>query len=173
MDKTVPERGDRRAHARRALWRRRSHQGSDEPRAGCSPEAPELVLLGQEANGATRTLRLHLASPRRAWRAYLLPSQGVEILAVGEKGSALHQVGNEPFTYSELPLKGVDLTLKVRTSGPVLFTVVDQSNGLSRIPGATLPNRPETVMSAPQPEEFRGYPTFVGKSFVFSKGVAP
>jgi hypothetical protein len=27
---------------------------------------PELVLLGQEANGATRTLRLHLASPRRA-----------------------------------------------------------------------------------------------------------
>src|SRR5215218_8569248 len=140
MDKTVPERRDRRAHARRALWRRRSHQDSDEPRAGCSPEAPELVLLGQEANGATRTLRLHLASPRRAWRAYLLPSQGVEILAVGEKGSALHQVGNEPFTYSGLPPKGVDLTLKVRTSGPVLFTVVDQSNGLPRIPGATLPN---------------------------------
>jgi hypothetical protein len=44
---------------------------------------------------------------------------------------------------------------------------------LPRIPGVTLPKRPESVMPAPLPAEaetFAGYPTFVSKSFVFSKG---
>ncbi|HEX5975534.1 MAG TPA: M20/M25/M40 family metallo-hydrolase, partial [Rubrobacteraceae bacterium] len=134
---------------------------------------PELVLLGEEANGTTHTLQLHLSSPRRAWRAYLLPGPGVRILAVGEKGGLLQKLGEEPFTFSGLPPEGVDLTVKVRASGPVRFTVVDQTNGLPQIPGVTLPSRPKTVMPAPQPEQFRGYPTFVRKSFVFGEGQTP
>jgi hypothetical protein len=51
--------------------------GGDDPtkvltsRAPVAPlQPPELELLGQEANGAERTLRLHLSSPREAWRTY-------------------------------------------------------------------------------------------------------
>jgi hypothetical protein len=134
---------------------------------------PELVLLGQEANGATRTLRLHLASPRRAWRATILPGKDVEILGWRVNGKPPQDVGDESFAYTALPREGVDLEVKVRASAPVRFTVIDQTNGLPRIPGVTLPKRPESVMPAPLPAEaetFAGYPTFVSKSFVFSKG---
>jgi len=44
---------------------------------------PELELLGEKTNGATRTLRLNLVSPRAAWRAIILPGKGVEILGWG------------------------------------------------------------------------------------------
>lgn len=98
---------------------------------------------------------------------------GVRILTVGEKGSPLQKFGEEPFTFSGLPPEGVDLTVKVRASGPVRFTVVDQTNGLSRIPGVTLPSRLKTVMPAPQPEQFQGYTTFERKSFVFGEGQTP
>jgi hypothetical protein len=137
---------------------------------------PEVELLGQEANGPTRTLRLHLASPRGAWRAFLLPGAGVEILGWGLNGKSPPEVGDESFTFTALPPEGVDLSVKVRASGPVRFTVVDQTIGLPRIPGVPLPTRPETVMPAPLPAEaevLAGYPTFVSKSIVFSKGETP
>ncbi|HEX2729668.1 MAG TPA: hypothetical protein VHM16_07930, partial [Rubrobacteraceae bacterium] len=154
--------------------------GSTRILTNSAPVAPlkpsELELLGQEANGATRTLRLHLSSPRGAWRTYLLPGRGVEILALGVNGKPLQKVGDEAFAYTALPPEGVDLTAKVRAEGPVRFTVFDKTNGLPRIPGVTLPKRPESVMPAPlsgDAEMFRGYPTFVFKSFVFDEGETP
>ena len=123
-------------------------------------------------SGATRTLRLHLSSPRGAWRAALLPGPGVEILALGVNGKPPQKVGDEAFAYTALPPEGVDLTVKVRAEEPVRLTVLDKTNGLPRIPGVTLPKRPESVMPAPlsaEAEGFRGYPTFVIKSFVFDK----
>ena len=36
-----------------------------------------------------------------------------------EKGRPLQKLGEEPFTFSGLPPEGVDLTVKVRASGPV------------------------------------------------------
>ena len=137
---------------------------------------PELVLLGEEATGAQRTLRLHLSSPRGAWRAVLLPGAGVEILGLGVTGKPPQKTGDETFVYTALPPEGVDLTVKVRAAGAVRFTVIDQTNGLPRMSGDTLPKRPETVMPAPLPGEasfFAGYPTFVSKSFVFSGGQTP
>ena len=137
---------------------------------------PELKLLGQEANGTTRTLRLHLSSPRGAWRAYLLPGRGVEILALGVNGKPPQEVGDESFAYTAFPPEGVDLTVKVRAEGLVRFTVFDKTNGLPRIPGVTLPKRPDTVMPAPLSDDaeiFRGYPTFVFKSFVFGEEQTP
>ena len=137
---------------------------------------PELELLGQETNGTTRTLRLHLSSPREAWRASILPGPGVEILAVGANGKPPQKVGDEAFAYTSLPPRGVDLAVKMRAEGPVRFTVFDKTNRLPRIPGVTLPKRPETVMPAPlagDAEGFRGYPTFVFKSFVFGEGETP
>jgi hypothetical protein len=134
---------------------------------------PELELLGQKANGATRTLRLHLSSPRGAWRAAILPGPGVEVLALGVNGKPPQEVGDEAISYTALPPEGVDLQVKVRAEGPVRFTVFDKTNRLPRIPGVTLPKKPESVMPAPLPAEaevFAGYPAFVSKSFVFGKG---
>jgi len=134
---------------------------------------PELKLLGQETNGTTRTLRLHLSSPRGAWKAYLLPGPGVEIVGWGVDGKRLQELEDEIFERVPLPPKGVDLSVKVWAEGPVGFTVVDRTNELPRIPGETLPKRPERVMPAPLVEEaeaFAGYPTLVSKSFVFRKG---
>jgi hypothetical protein len=137
---------------------------------------PELSLLGQETNGATHTLRLHLVSPRAAWRAIILPGKGVEILGWGVNDRPPQDVGDESFAYTALPPEGVDLEVKVRASTPVQFTVIDQTNGLPQKPSVMLPKRPESVMPAPLPAEaetFAGYPTFVSKSFVFGKGSDP
>jgi hypothetical protein len=137
---------------------------------------PELELLGQQANGATHTLRLHLSSSREAWKATILPGSGVEILGWGLGGKAPQKIDDEIFEYRALPPEGVDLSVKVRASGPIRFTVIDQTHRLPRIPGMTLPKKPETVMPAPLPTEaeaFAGYPTLVSKSFVFGKGNDP
>jgi hypothetical protein len=134
---------------------------------------PELKLLGQEAHRSTRTLRLHLSSRREAWKATLLPGSGVKILGWGINGKPPQEIDDEVFEYRALPHDGVDLSVKVRASGPVRFTLIDQTNELPRIPGETLPKKPETVMPAPLPTEaeaFAGYPTLVSKSFVFGKG---
>jgi hypothetical protein len=137
---------------------------------------PELELLGQEeANGTTRTLRLHLSSPREAWKAYLLPGPGVEILGWGINGRAPQEIDDELFEHAPLPPEGVDLSVKLRAEGPVRFTVIDRTNELPSLPGETLPKRPKSVMPAPLPTEaevFSGYPTLVSKSFVFSEGGA-
>lgn len=146
------------------------------PAPGAPLKPPELELLGQEAHGTTRTLWLHLSSPRGAWRAAILPVPGVEILGWGMDSDPPQEVDDESFAYTALPREGVDLTVKVRAEGQVRFTVFDKTNGLPRIPGVTLPERPETVMPAPlsgDAETFRGYPTFVIKSFVFDEGQTP
>ena len=137
---------------------------------------PELELLGEKTNGATRTLRLHLVSPRAAWRAIILPGKGVEILGWAVNERPPQDVGDESFAYTALPPEGVDLEVKVRASAPVQFTVIDQTHGLPQKPGVMLPKRPDSVMPAPLPAEaetFAGYPTFVSKSFVFGKGSSP
>jgi hypothetical protein len=137
---------------------------------------PELGLLRGKTSGATRTLRLHLSSPRGAWRAALLPGPDVEILALGVNGKPPQKVGDESFAYTALPPDGVDLTVKVQAEEPIRFTVLDKTNGLPRIPGVTQPKRPESVMPAPlagDAEGFRGYPTFVIKSFTFGDGKTP
>lgn len=110
--------------------------------------------------------------PRRAWKVVLLPGAGVEILGWGVNGEPPQEIDDEIFQYRALPPEGVDLSVKVRASGPVRFIVIDKTNGLPQIPGVTLPKRPEAVMPAPLPTEaemFAGYPTLVSKSFVFGK----
>jgi hypothetical protein len=137
---------------------------------------PELEFLGQETDETTRTLRLRLSSPRGAWRAYLLPGPGVEVLGWGVNGRPPQEVDDVVFDHAPLPPEGVDVTAKVRAEGPIRFMVIDRTNELPSIPGETLPKRPESVMPAPLPAEaevFAGYPTLVSKSFVFGEGETP
>lgn len=104
------------------------------------------------------------------------PGPGVEILEWGIHGRAPQEIDDELFEHAPLPPEGVDVSVKVRASGPVRFTVIDRTNELPSIPGVTLPKRPESVMPAPLEAEaqiFAGYPTLVSKSFVFSEGGTP
>lgn len=129
--------------------------------------APELMLLGEQRYGDERTLRLRLNSPRQAYRYYLLPGPGVQLLAAGIGDKALVDLETYDLRYEGLPSDGAELTVRVRASGPVQFTVVDQSSGLPQLPGVTLSPRPDTFMAAPGPEWVAGDPTLVWRTVVF------
>jgi hypothetical protein len=112
-----------------------------------------------------RTLRLHLASPRQAWRAYVVPGPGVELLgaALGDGSPVVLQTGS--LDVPGLPAEGLDFTFRVRSDGPLSFAVIDQSPGLPDIAGAAA--RPANVMPAPTPDNLRGFATAVHTAVVF------
>jgi CubicO group peptidase (beta-lactamase class C family) len=80
-------------------------------------------------------------------------------LATG--GDPLTPLEGGELRVSALPPSGLDRALGVRAAGPVRLTEIDQSTGLSEVPGVTLPTRPETVMPSPNPPPLRGDPTAV------------
>ncbi|HEU5424650.1 MAG TPA: M28 family peptidase [Nitrolancea sp.] len=128
---------------------------------------PDLRLLAEERSGETRTLRLRLRSPRQAYRAYLLPGPGVELLAAGIGDKPLVALDQQSLRYDGLPAAGADLTLRVRANGPVTFTVIDESSGLPELPGVTLSARPARFIGAPGPEWVQGDPTLVWRAVEF------
>jgi hypothetical protein len=128
---------------------------------------PELVLLDEQRAGDERTLHLRLVSPRQAYRYYLLPGPGVELLAAGIAGNPLVAIKSEDLHYDGLPAAGAEITLRVRATGPVQFTVVDQSSGFPQLPGVTFSPRPNTFIGAPDPDWVQGDPTLVSRSVEF------
>jgi hypothetical protein len=127
--------------------------------------APELVLRGDERDGDLRTLRLHLSSLRQAWRAYVVPGPGVELMgaALGDGSPVALQTSS--LDVPGLPPEGLDFTFRVRALGPASFVVIDQSSGLPDVAGASQP--PATVMAAPTPDNLRGFATVVHRQVVF------
>jgi hypothetical protein len=127
--------------------------------------SPRLELRGDERDGNLRTLRLHLTSPRHAWRAYVVPGPGVELLgaALGDGSPVVLQTGS--LDVPGLPAQGLDFTFRVRADGPLSFVVIDQTSGLPEVPGAVA--QPANVMPAPTPDNLRGFSTAVHTSVVF------
>jgi hypothetical protein len=123
------------------------------------------VLHGEERDADARTLRLHLSSPRQAWRGYVLPGPGVELLgaALGDGSPATLQAAS--LDVPGLPAEGLDFTFRVRASSPVSFAVIDQTPGMPEVPGAA--PRTESVMAAPTPDNLRGFATVVRSVFAF------
>ena len=126
---------------------------------------PELVLRGEERDGDVRTLRLHLSSQRHAWRGYVLPVPGVQLVgaALGDGSPATLQTAS--LDVPGLPAEGLDFTFRVRASSPVSFVVIDQTPGLPELAGAA--PRAESVMAAPTPDNLRGFATVVRSVFAF------
>jgi hypothetical protein len=124
---------------------------------------PSLTVESQELAGDVRTLRLRLASPRRAGRLHLLAGPDTRIVAANLGDAPPAAIEGNEVLISGLPAEGIALSVQMRASGPVRFTVVDRSTGLPGLPG--LPTRPATVMSAPVGEDLSGYPTLVRASF--------
>jgi hypothetical protein len=133
------------------------------PAPAAALPAPSLAVVSQEQAGDVRTLRLHLASARQAGRLHLWPGPGTQIVAANLGDAPPVAVDGEELLISGLPAEGIDLTVRVRASGPARFTLLDRSTGLPDLPG--LPPRPATVMSAPVGEDLSGYPTLVRASY--------
>ena len=55
------------------------------------------------------------------------------------------------FSYSALPTSGIDVTLIVRGTGPLVLRLIDQSDGLAGIPGLT--TRPDWVATSALPSD--------------------
>jgi hypothetical protein len=130
------------------------------PAAALPP--PSLTVDSQEQAGDVRTLRLRLASPRRAGRLHLLAGPGTRIVAASLGDAPPAAIEGNEVLISGLPAEGIALSVQVRASGPARFTLVDRSTGLPDLPG--LPPRPATVMSAPVGDDLSGYPTLVRAS---------
>ena len=130
---------------------------------------PQAELLENSTDGPTRTLRLHISTPRHGRTLHVGLTQ-TEVLSASVNGHDLgkpsearwQQPGHWGFDYANPPAEGIDLQLRVQGSGPVTFVLVDRSSGLPTIPGANFPPRPADSMPI-----HSGDQTMVRRSFVF------
>jgi peptidase M28-like protein len=137
------------------------------PAIALPPPLAELSL--DHTDGATRTLLLHLSSPRHARTLHVGLSQ-TEVFSASVNGHDLgkpsearwRQPGHWGFDYVNPPAEGLDVEIRVPASAPVTIVLVDRSSGLPAIPGANFPARPNDSMPI-----HSGDQTMVRRSFVF------
>ena len=130
---------------------------------------PQAELLDNSSDGATRTLHLRITSPRHA-RAIHVGVTPAEVLGASVNGHDLgkpsearwHDTGQWGFDYSNPPVEGIDVELRVQGSGQVKVVLVDRSSGLPAIPSVNFPPRPADSMPI-----HSGDQTMVRRSFVF------
>jgi hypothetical protein len=132
-------------------------------------QPPSIEVLETSVTGDTRTLRLHVTSPRQA-RAFSIEAPGNEIVDawVNDRKLGLpaesrrNKNGNWGFNYANAPADGIEVKLQAKGTGPVKLVVVDRSLGLPDVPGATFAPRPADSMP-----QHSGDQTMVRRSFVF------
>jgi MFS family permease len=137
------------------------------PVAALAP--PQAELVESSADGSTRTLHLHITSPRHARTIHVGIAQA-EVLSASVNGHDLgkpsearwRQSGHWGFDYANPTVDGIDVRVRVRASGPVRVVVVDRASGLPAIPGANFPPRPADSMPI-----HSGDQSMVRRSFVF------
>ena len=131
--------------------------------------APLAELVDKAADDATRSLHLHISTPRHARTIHVgLPQS--EVLSASVNGRDLgkpsearwHEPGQWGFDYANPPAEGIEVELRVRGAGPVTVVLVDRSSGLPSIPGADFPPRPDDSMAI-----HSGDQTMVRRSYVF------
>ena len=130
---------------------------------------PTAEVLENSTTGDSRTLRLHIASPRRA-RTLAVETPENEILDSWANGKLLgrpsearfNRSGKWNLVYANLPAEGIELKLIVRGSGPVRLHVLDRSIGLPEISGVKFAARPPDSMP-----QHGGDETIVRRTFVF------
>jgi hypothetical protein len=137
------------------------------PAIALPPPLAELLL--DHTDGATRTLLLHISTPRHA-RTLHVGLRETEVFSASVNGHDLgkpsearwRQPGHWGFDYANPPAEGMDVLVRVAASGPVRIVLVDRSSGLPAIPGANFPPRPDDSMPI-----HSGDQTMVRRSFVF------
>lgn len=126
--------------------------------------APEVALLEDRREGDSRTLRLRVTSPRRAPVVSIYAAFDGELLGATVGGAELPTKfrPTEPWGvhYYAFPEDGAELTLRVKTAGPVTVRVNDLSRSLPS--GVSVKPRPANML--PTTRELSDA-TLVSKSF--------
>jgi Peptidase family M28 len=129
--------------------------------------APTLKVLDDStiAFSGTRSVKMHIASARKASIVWMSVPVGVTVLGSSIDGKSVGDRVTDGWTgwYWGAPATGFDLTLKLATPAPFVVTVVDQTDGLPMTPGFTINPRPADAM--PTPFLFFDSTTLVRKTF--------
>lgn len=144
------------------LNRGRTTEG-DAPLIDAKP--PELKVLDDSTNVGARTVKMHIASARKASIVWMSVPVGVTVLGSSIDGRSPGDRVTNGWTgwYWRAPTNGFDLTLKLATPAPFVVTVIDQTDGLPATPGLAIKPRPPDTM--PTPFLFFDSTTLVRKTF--------
>ncbi len=144
------------------LNRGRTTEG-DAPLINAAP--PELKVLDDSTIVGARTVRMHIASARKAPIVWMSVPVGVTVLGSSIDGRSPGDRATDGWTgwYWHAPPAGFDLTLKLATPAPFVVTIVDQTDGLPET--AELAIKPRTPDTMPAPFLFFDSTTLVRKTF--------
>ena len=127
---------------------------------------PELKVLDDSTTAAgTRTVKVHIASARKASIVWMSVPVGVTVLgsSIDGRSAGDHITDGWSGWYWGAPTAGFDLTLKLATPAPFIVTVIDQTDGLPAAPGFAIKPRPPDTM--PTPFLFFDSTTLIRKTF--------
>lgn len=145
------------------LNRGRTTEG-DAPLISAAP--PQLKVLDDSTTTAgTRTVKMHIASARKASIVWMAVPVGVTVLGSSIDGRSAGDRVTDGWSgwYWGVPQAGFDLTLKLATPAPFIVTVIDQTDGLPETPGFAIKPRPPDTM--PTPFLFFDSTTLVRRTF--------
>jgi hypothetical protein len=103
--------------------------------------APELTIEKDTRSAGTRQLVLRLTPQRPVRLVTLHVGADTRVLAAEIQGQSIipaNRTGQKwgwGFTFHAPPAEGVEVTVTVRTPGPVTFRVMDGSDGFTGVPG--------------------------------------
>jgi len=137
-------------------WMPQQARGAEAPAAALP--APDVQVLEDRAEGDARTLRLRLASARRAPMLLFYVEPGADVRRASLDGRALLDEASRAtgdsknglrVSFAAPPPEGLELLLETRADAPVRLVVEDLSYGLPEVPGQTFRLRPDDAMPAP------------------------
>jgi hypothetical protein len=127
---------------------------------------PELKVLDDSTTAAgTRTVKMHIASARKASIVWMSVPVGVTVLGSSIDGRSPGDRVTDGWSgwYWGAPPAGFDLTLKLATPAPFVVTIIDQTDGLPETLGFAIKPRPPDTM--PTPFLFFDSTTLIRKTF--------
>lgn len=141
------------------------------PAPAIALDAPEVAVLDDTTTGDVRTVRLRLASPRGTSEMTTAVDAPGEIVSAAVNGRPVDLADYAPardgdldLIYANVEEGGWELTLAVRSTGPVTVQLEEVTRGLPEVPGWDVPARPADTMPSPL---FPRDPTIVTRSITF------
>ena len=152
----VPAGAGRESLAEVFPWMRQQVRGAEAPAAALP--APDVQVLEDRTEGDARTLRLRLASARRAPMLLFYVEPGADIRRatldgkplLGESAQAAGDAGGGlRVSFASPPPEGLELLLETRAGAHTSLIVEDLSYGLPELPGQTFRPRADDAMPVP------------------------
>lgn len=155
-----------------------SEQFLNSPAPVASLIPPKIEPLSSDVSNGIRTIRMHITSPRQARVMSISVDSKTTVIATTVDGKQIKDKSlptpNKSqkqwgLDYYAFPRGGIELTLRIEATQPLVLRAVDRTDELPQIPGKTFKPRPNYMM----PTAFGagvGNSTLVSKSFVLVNG---